>query len=362
MEIYSFLDIAKKGRAMSPSLEKFVVEECADYDSALEDYVVVCHEDSLEQLKAWIVDNCKKIGNHACRNIDSGKYAHALSIVKSACRIHSFTEQYVMDAGSIQGFLDRYGAKQEVLNGAEVQESVKDEVADAAAVSTPDEVDTEEAQGDEIVFRDDDEDFLSELNLEAMTDTTDAYEVIEPQGDESDELVVPELVSVLEALPEPELETEPETEPVVGEEPEPEPVEEPRPEPVGEPGPVVGIEPTMMVDNAGETCDGVHLPMADGSDIVLPYRDLLRVAGIIRSAAAELEQSEVPETDLLSERDKDETLEFLDEFSPSMFKRFVMYYVSSAETDLDFCRVTKMLDKFCEFVDKCRAEAREVGK
>jgi Cobalamin biosynthesis protein CobT (nicotinate-mononucleotide:5, 6-dimethylbenzimidazole phosphoribosyltransferase) len=386
-EICSYLDIVKEGEMASFESGGFVVEDCAGFDAALKGYSVVCYDYKVDGLKAWVRDNCRKVSDHVSNRIDDGNGAFALGIVKSILRLSSFTEEFVKEAGSAQDFLDYYGNKKRLANESLSEERQRDDLADQIAegelsvVVLEDDADSADSDfhtgqwTDQIEFREENDNAgegseailgeFAEGNTFSFTGLEDgefvsaAAELYDPSEEDS--------VSATAADDTPD---SPDTSGTPIEESDGKKSEpgnaaeggssaqtESQPEPVSDQG--QELENVMEE----ELQEGIQIPAdyTGGRQTVIPYTKLLNFANFIRNAANELESAEVPDTELLTAKDKQETLKYLDDYAPSVFKEFTLNYVQSAETELDYVRITKMLDGFCQFVERRTINLREVS-
>ena len=371
-EICSYLDIVKESEMASFESGGFVVEDCTGFDAALKGYSVVCYAYKVDELKAWVRDNCRKVSDHVSNRIDDGNGAFALGIVKSILRLSSFTEEFVKEAGSVQDFLDYYGNKKRLTNESLSEERQCDDLAnqivegELSVVVLEEDADSDFHTGqwtDQIEFREENdnadeesEDILGEFaegNTFSFTGLEDgefvsaAAELYDPSEEDS--------VSMPAADDTPD---SPDTSDTSIEEPDGE---------KGEPGNVVEGESSAQTESQPEPIldqgqelenvmeeelqKGIQIPAdyTGGRQTVIPYTKLLNFANFIRNAANELESAEVPDTELLTAKDKQETLKYLDD------------YAQSAETELDYVRITKMLDGFCQFVERRSINLREVS-
>lgn len=360
-KICSYLDIARVGSVKDDGGGGIVVEECASYDSVLADFLVICKNENIEGAKIWIADNCRKVGNHANKSIDRGKGAFAFSLVKTALRISSYTEEFVNECGSLQGFLDKWGNENPILlksNEATEVQSPNDMVFREA--------EQQDNEGGYDDFDDETENFLG-LSF-TMTEPKDRTDFPE------DECVDDEVNSedTVEVSSEDNVEDSNDN---MGNMPAIESIERSKENFSEE-----SFSDDLQEDDEEEHCDteediftpkgqviekpeGISIPflLNTGKNTMVPYKDLMNMAVFIRKAAEELELDDVSETEILRPEDKMETLSYLNEFAPSLIKRFFLSYIQDAESDIDYVRVTKMLDKFCSFVENDESGKMEVG-
>lgn len=361
-KICSYLDVVRADEFPEDGSSGFVVEDCAAYDSVLENFRIVCKAENVAVAKEWIIDNCRNVGKHAGKSIDKGNGAFAFSLVKTVLRISSYTEEFVGECGSVQGFLDMWGDKNTVLppdslstdvlhtddavfSELESQGSSQDEngMEDFLGLNFTMSIPEDEAGSDEV----EEQDNWEEAEEEKVPDSK-ADAVGEELAAAGDVIVEEEAIATSDtAVAKEEVIATSDTAVAREEATATSDTAVVREEPASTREPVAGIE----------------LPFSSGTagNVVIPYKDLLNVAILLRKAAEQMELDEIPDTELLTREDKAETLKYLDEFSSSLIKRFFIFYVASAETDIDYVRVTKMLDEFCGFVENEERSRLEVG-
>jgi len=360
--ICSFFDVVNNRELESDENVGTLVEQCSCYDSALSEFSLVCRSYKFDSLKGWVHSNCGKISHHACSRMDSNM-KFSMDLVKSALRIKSFTEEFVKDTGSVQGFLDRWGNSYAV-DVRKTWEREPDAEADLAMSAQVEEVpdyqfpsdssdgdsdgwffdglkdgtedgDSQIQQEDEVQEEDSGEEDDSGEDIELLNSLLRTGTDGDASGDAGDGLTTAEEKPVAHASGSDSFQ---------------------------------GMDCTDVEDvdfpGEGDSHDRIKLPMksSDGREIAIPVTSLLEFANCIRKAAEQLETDEIPSTELLTPEDKQETLTFIDEYSPSMFKRFFLDLVRSAESDMDYIRVTKLLDEFCKFIDRHSMELKEVSK
>lgn len=365
-KICSYLDIARVGSVKDDGGGGIVVEECASYDSVLADFLVICKNENIEGAKIWIADNCRKVGNHANKSIDRGKGAFAFSLVKTALRISSYTEEFVNECGSLQGFLDKWGNENPILlksNEATEVQSPNDMVFREA--------EQQDNEGGYDDFDDETENFLGlSFTMTEPKDRTDfpedecvdadegnSEDTVEDSGGDNAENNSDDINSA------PPIESAERSEENFSEESFSDDFSEELQENDEEKCCDTEEDISTPKGQAIEKPEGVSIPflLNAGKNTIVSYKDLMNMAVFIRKAAEELELDDVSETEILRPEDKMETLSYLNEFAPSLIKRFFLSYIQDAESDIDYVRVTKMLDRFCSFVENGESGKMEVG-
>lgn len=360
--ICSFFDVVNNRELESDENVGTLVEQCSCYDSALSEFSLVCRSYKFDSLKGWVHSNCGKISHHACSRMDTNM-KFSMDLVKSALRIKSFTEEFVKDAGSVQGFLDRWGNSYAV-DVRKTWEREPDAEADQAISAQGEEAPDYQFSSD---LLDDSSDgwFFDGLKDGTGDDDSHAQKEDEvPERDDSGKDDSDGDIELLNSL----LRTGTD-EAASGNAGDGLTAIEEKPV-----APASGSDSFQEMDyvagedvdfsDGGDLHDKIKLPMksSDGREIAIPVTSLLEFANCIRKAAEQLETDEIPSTELLTPDDKQETLTFIDEYSPSMFKRFFLDLVRSAESDMDYIRITKLLDEFCKFIDRHSMELKEVSK
>lgn len=305
-EIVRFFEVVNATEIEDRHLE--VWEDCMIFNEQFSQLFIGFDKNNTEDLCNWIMKNVRRSGEYICKQIRLGKSKYILSMLLASIGVDSITSEFVKECDGIQGFLDKYAGPENSLD--------------------------------------------TEVSEDAYTN--DLFSEPEPEPEPAPEPEPePEPAPESESEPKPEPETEPEPEPEIELEPEP----EPKPEVELKPEPEMELEsPTKSLEKLDMGTTLIELPagIVNGKAVV-PFKELVQFANCINEAAASLETNKFTPEYLLEENSKDVAVEYVDNLSPTLLKEFIKSYVGAAKNEVDFIRVTKLLDSLVQFTeDYCR--------
>lgn len=102
IDLCEFLTVKPKDSAVGT-----VIEECSDFNGELNNFVLVLEPDKIPLLKDWIGRNVRSHSDHCIQMLDSDARG-TFNFLKRLRSISSCTSEFVLDAGGIQGFIDKY--------------------------------------------------------------------------------------------------------------------------------------------------------------------------------------------------------------------------------------------------------------
>lgn len=290
----------------------FVVEKCSTFDQGLR-CCIVCYQARVDELKGWIKNHCMRVADYVCGEIDAGRGSQSMRLLASTLQISSFTHEFVTECGGVQEFLDKYGKSENEISFGTPEEPKEVEVKEyrESEDNLPTDAfisENDEMPADAFMFEDTDEDLGSEVTEDEPKDILTFETEVEDEQDAT----------------------------------------------------VVG-EPEKPV--ATESADKISLPSnLFGENASVPLSQLVECANYINAAAAKLETSEIADTYILLKDDVEFAVNYVSKYSPSIIKSFFEDYIRSAESDVEFIRITKMLDAFAKYVtDKCDNARKVVG-
>lgn len=110
----------KHGTGIADCEEYVVVERCEEVEASLVNYYIVCDRNNLPEICEWVNDNTKNVASYISSVIAGGNYTFAFSLIRGNVHLESYTEVFVTRCGSIQAFLDTYGASEDIIFSDEV--------------------------------------------------------------------------------------------------------------------------------------------------------------------------------------------------------------------------------------------------
>lgn len=367
MEICKLLSV-QHGISADDTETSVVVEKCSGYDTALTGFCVVCRKDDLPEIVAWVNENMKDIADYIKGMLEGGNPAFGFTLIRSTLNVSSFTEEFVNDCGSVQAFLDKYGASPSLEFSEEaVQEErynpgewaqgragtvMPESLMSAAAEQPQDSFGDPQDDFDDLQNDFDDLDNSADGTVAFMADAGEQLEeepVVEPPEKPIEEPVVEPLEKPIEK-PAVEMSEKPIVELV--EEPTVELSKKPSEEPIDETPPGNGHAVLKAEAIYAVECAGVEitaLQFRDGK-VIIPFSHLSKLAEQILSAASVIEKKDAEGFEILTNDSKYAAAQMVEHYAPTVIKEFMLSYVRGAESDADLVRITKMLDEFCSFV------------
>lgn len=152
--VCNYLDVSR----LDAVPDGFVVEECSQYDDALNGYAIICREHRIENVMDWARTNMGAKFPMFEKQLSINK-TKAMCFIKAKGKIKSFTEEFVLSCGSLEKFKEAYGIGKVVSAPSDSvhedsisNDGVEDEVVDVTGDSTGMEVaDNAADQSNEVV-------------------------------------------------------------------------------------------------------------------------------------------------------------------------------------------------------------------
>lgn len=380
MEICKLLSV-QHGIGADDTETSVVVEKCSGYDTALTGFCVVCKKDDLPEIVVWVTENMKDIAGYVKGMLEGGNPAFGFTLIRSTLNVSSFTEEFVNNCGSVQAFLDKYGASPSLEFSEEAAQEERynpgewaqgQAVSNPASVVMPESLVSAAAEPPQDSFGDPQDDFedlqddFGDLDNSAggtvtlMSDVGKQLEE-EPAVEPPEELIENQIEEPIEK-PTVEMSKKPPEEPAVEplEELIENPIEEPKVEMSKKPPEELIDETPLENEHAvlnPETvyaieCAGVEITALQfcNGKVIVPFSHLSELAEQILSAASVIEKKDAEGFEILTNDSKYAAAQMVEHYAPTVIKEFMLSYVRGAESDADLVRITKMLDEFCSFV------------
>ena len=136
--VCNYLDVSR----LDAVPDGFVVEECSQYDDALNGYAIICREHRIENVMDWARTNMGAKFPMFEKQLSINK-TKAMCFIKAKGKIKSFTEEFVLSCGSLEKFKEAYGigkvvsvSSDSVHEDSISNDDVEDEVVEATGDST----------------------------------------------------------------------------------------------------------------------------------------------------------------------------------------------------------------------------------
>lgn len=390
-EICNFFEVYK-GAVTGDTQEFILVENCSEFDTALQNYTIICRQENLAALLKWIEDEGFGMGGYVADCFNVGQFNTALMIVRGSLQITSFTGEFVQERGSIQAFLDYYG-KEDDISFADQQMAIpQDSYVGLESL---------QAMSDEVPM---DYSESGEYQAQMYPPEQDYQTTLEPvpeQGYQTTLEPVPEQGYSPEGYPQEPMSEQgyspegyqQEQMPEQGYSPEGYP-QEPMPE-QGYQGNILSDEEYSALNSQEEfagislekpkesadvsleksegifaeesneaseevmhgveysvECEGLDIEGVTFKDgkVSIPFSSLSSIVSCMVSAVSKLTNEEIKGVQVLTREDCKEAAELVDQYAPSVIKDFILYEIMNAESDAEIIRLTAVLNDFCTYV------------
>lgn len=337
-ELFKYLDIC----LISDIPDGFIVEECSTYSGMLSEYCVVCREHNIPKLKAWIQQNLRFNVEHCITLLDKKPQA-CMKFLASNAQINSYTEEFVKECVDVNGFLTKYGALKPVVESAD---NIDVDITNASATSEESSLHSSVcAQQTEENSTNPNKNLENSFNNDEHSLSSDSQPV---ENNSQEETFVKDNVTAeseawhctcgtknygnfcsecgnaKEDLTNVSANVDDSNIPIVD---------------------LSKIEEKLS--GCGKNCiynsDGTFKGFHDGQIVFL----LQQLKDLDKRVALDTLDPEY----ILDRESLNETSTFLESISPTVFKGFILEYIGRAESELDFIRVSVILDKFAEYLD-----------
>lgn len=386
LKICEFFEV-QKGAVTGDTDEFVLVENCSQYDTALQNYSIVCRRYNLDQVLQWVNDEGFGMQGYVSDCFEGGLYKVALDIVKSSLAISYYTSEFVKQHGSSQAFLDYYGRGDNGIAFAEQQTEIPQDsfvgleslqgLSDndgipedqAANINTPESIqsfaadDFEEVlpppvypseqqvyqpeplayQPEQPVYQQEQQAYQPEQSVyppeqQAYQSEPSAYQQEqEPEYLQKEKLLTDEEYEALTApsftIPEKSVET--------AELPEEEKISAIQ----------HGVE--YAVECEGLDVEGVTFK--DGK-VSIPFSALNNLVSCMVQAVSKIATEEVNGIQVLTKDDRADAAGLVDQYAPSVVKTFLIKEILNAESDAEIIRITAILNDFCTYLRDCNID------
>lgn len=302
LEVCKYLDVARVGQETPGSL---LVERCGDKYGELSDFEIRVTESNLESVLVWVRENIVVSEEHLMQMYEKD-WCSIMKVILSMKLAGSYTDEFIQDIGSVQGFLDKYGRG---ASDEELPEGII-EPEDFTSEDTTNTVDTAE-----------------------VLDTDDSYGVTELKGDSAS-------LDEVESLQEDEEEL----------------FNKFREQIDIDADVLEDLESsadkfrTNTADNGNERA--VEVATSSGDTFAVPLDKLPEIAESIIDAAKNLEESDFKPEYALTIEELQDAVDIVNDISPTLCKQFLLEYVRTAKTSKERLRVSSLLDQFVTYVYK----------
>lgn len=285
--VCNYLDVENK----NARTDGFVVENCSEYNEALEDYVIVCREHRIENVIEWARNNMGNRFDMFRKQLEISK-EKAMVFVKAKGGIKSYTEEMIEQAGGLDTFMEIY---------------CKPVQSQTIGKSTG--VLDENNSNGEI------EQILETVESESDTNQEDVE--VFPQ----EEIIESEKEQITEIQPKQELPRE---------------LEEPE-----------KITPVRVPE---KVCNSACIYNSDGTFKGFTDGQVLTMLNHLKTLDKRIALNTLNPDYVLSTEELDESQAILDSISPSVYKAFFLFMSKNVTGELDRIRTSVLLDQFASFV------------
>ena len=293
--VCNYLDVER----IDSRTDGFVVEECGEYDNSLSDLVIVCREHRIANVKEWA---CSQMGNKATLFERQFKInpTKAMTFVRLKLRIPSFTEELVNQAGGTERFKELYDVKPIGILSKPEETTEENSVIVGESV----------AQSESIP-----EVPVQEVSVQEVPVQEVPVQEVSVQEVSIQEEAVREASIQKEAVP--------------GESEQ------------GTISTYLAVHPQCHTTCIYNT-DGTFKGFTEGQ--------ILTMLEHLHALDKRIALDSLNPKYVLSAEELEEASKFLDSISPSVFKAFILYEASQAESETDRIRISAILDRFSSYM------------
>lgn len=380
LKICEFFEVQKG--AVTGDTDAFVlVENCSQYDTALQNYSIVCRRYNLDQVLQWVNDEGFGMQGYVSDCFEGGLYKVALDIVKSSLAISYYTSEFVKQHGSSQAFLDYYGRSDNGIAFAEQQIEIPQDsfvgLESLQGLSDNDGIPEDQVANIDIpesiqsFAADDFEEVLPQQPV--YPPEQQAYQPEQPvyqseqQAYQSEQPIYP-----------PEQQVYQSEQPVHQQKQEPEYLQKEQlltdeeyealtapsltiPEKSVETEELPKEEKTSAMQHGVEyavECEGLDIEGVTFKDgkVSIPFSALNNLVSCMVQAVSKIATEEVNGIQVLTKDDRTDAAGLVDQYAPSVVKTFLIKEILNAESDAEIIRITAILNDFCTYLRDCNID------